>query len=152
MVVWAVLAAGLDLGSKWAASVLHAHGTLPGLIVRTENPAFSMGVASASRPVMILLSLGFLLAFGGWCVHLALAGRLAAWIPGLLIGGGLANLADRVVFGAVHDWLRIGPINYNIADFLVLAGVIGWVLVLTVRRARQVADPPVRGPSSGVDA
>src|SRR5258708_37275813 len=106
-----------------------------------------MGVASATRQIMIVLSLGFLLAFGGWCVQLAVAGRLAAWIPGLLIGGGLANLVDRVAFGAVHDWLRIAWINFNIADFLVLAGVIGWVLALTARRARQAADPSGAAPA-----
>jgi lipoprotein signal peptidase len=138
LALWVALGAGADAGSKWTASVLHTRGVLPGLIVSSRNPDFSMGVASASRPVMVVLALGFLVAFGGWCVHLALSGRLSAWIAGLLIGGAIANLADRAAFGSVHDWLRLGHVDLNVADLLVLIGVIGWVLALSTPWARRV--------------
>ena len=123
----------LDLGSKLLAEGLYQRRVLPGLIAQTLNPEFSMGVAAASLPVMVLLSAGLLIGFGGWCVHLARRGRLPVWVPGLLLGGAAANLLDRIAFGAVHDWLRVPHFDLNLADLFVLAGVVGFGLALVAR-------------------
>ena len=64
-------------------------------------------------------------------MYLAHRGRLAAWVPGLLIGGATANLLDRIAFSAVHDWLRVAHVlDMNLADLMVLAGVVGFALAL----------------------
>ena len=59
------------------------------------------------------------------------AARVAA---GLLIGGALGNVLDRVFYGAVADFLNMGfpgfdnPYSFNIADVAIFAGALGLVL------------------------
>lgn len=53
---------------------------------------------------------------------------------GLLIGGALGNVVDRVVYGAVADFLNMSccgwnnPFSFNVADITIFAGAIGLVL------------------------
>ena len=50
---------------------------------------------------------------------------------GLLIGGALGNAFDRVVYGAVADFLNMSccgfdnPYAFNIADIAIFSGAIG---------------------------
>jgi signal peptidase II len=55
------------------------------------------------------------------------------WALGLVLGGAAGNLYDRVVFGAVRDFLDLGwwPV-FNLADSAIVVGVLvyaGWSLV-----------------------
>jgi signal peptidase II len=53
---------------------------------------------------------------------------------GLLIGGALGNVIDRIIYGAVADFLNMSccgienPFAFNVADIAVFAGAIGLVL------------------------
>lgn len=53
---------------------------------------------------------------------------------GLLIGGAVGNVVDRVVYGAVADFLNItccgieNPYAFNLADIAVFAGAFGLML------------------------
>ena len=53
---------------------------------------------------------------------------------GLLIGGALGNVIDRIVYGAVADFLNMSccgienPYAFNVADIAVFAGAIGLVI------------------------
>lgn len=50
---------------------------------------------------------------------------------GLLIGGALGNVIDRLVYGAVADFLNMSccgfqnPYSFNVADITIFAGAIG---------------------------
>ncbi len=50
---------------------------------------------------------------------------------GLLIGGAIGNVVDRVVYGAVADFLNMSccginnPFAFNVADIAIFAGAIG---------------------------
>jgi signal peptidase II len=61
-------------------------------------------------------------------------GRLAQVSAGLLIGGALGNVIDRIVYGAVADFLNMSccgienPYAFNVADIAIFAGAIGLVL------------------------
>lgn len=52
---------------------------------------------------------------------------------GLLIGGALGNVVDRVLYGAVADFLNMSccgfsnPYSFNVADIAVFAGAIGLI-------------------------
>ncbi len=48
------------------------------------------------------------------------------WGVGLCVGGGVANLVDRIRFGFVVDWTFLPPIMpaANLADWAIVAGVI----------------------------
>lgn len=53
---------------------------------------------------------------------------------GLLIGGALGNVVDRIAYGAVADFLNMSvpgihnPYSFNVADIAIFAGAIGLVL------------------------
>lgn len=53
---------------------------------------------------------------------------------GLLIGGALGNVIDRLIYGAVADFLNMSccgfsnPYSFNVADITIFAGAIGLVL------------------------
>ncbi|PIE10711.1 MAG: signal peptidase II [Rhodobacterales bacterium] len=70
-----------------------------------------------------------------WWVIRDRAGRWEMISAGLLIGGALGNVIDRVRFGAVVDFLNMSccgienPYAFNIADIGVFAGAIGMVLL-----------------------
>lgn len=55
---------------------------------------------------------------------------------GLLIGGALGNVLDRLIYGYVLDFLNNSccgfqnPFSYNVADIFVFAGAIGLVFVV----------------------
>lgn len=62
------------------------------------------------------------------------AGRWAQVSAGLLIGGALGNVIDRVLYGAVADFLNMSccgidnPYAFNVADIAIFAGAIGLVI------------------------
>lgn len=66
-----------------------------------------------------------------WWITRARAGRLALISAGLLVGGALGNVIDRLRFGAVVDFLNMSccgienPYAFNIADVAIFAGAIG---------------------------
>jgi signal peptidase II len=68
---------------------------------------------------------------------------------GLLIGGALANVVDRLVYGYVLDFLNMSccginnPFVFNIADIFIFAGAIGLVIFTDDSSAK----PPKRGSS-----
>jgi lipoprotein signal peptidase len=86
---------------------------------------------------MLALSTLGILMFGGYTAWAATRGALLAWSPGLLIGGGDGNLADRSLFGAAHDWLDLGIVVVNLADLAVLIGLLGYFACLANARRRS---------------
>ena len=66
---------------------------------------------------------------------------------GLIVGGAVGNAIDRIVYGAVFDFVHfhVGAWSwyvFNVADAAIVAGVVGLLydsLVLEGRRTRQVA-------------
>lgn len=60
--------------------------------------------------------------------------RLTEISAGLLIGGALGNVIDRVIYGAVADFLNMSccgienPFAFNVADIAIFIGAIGLVL------------------------
>ena len=61
-------------------------------------------------------------------------GRWAQISAGLLVGGALGNVIDRVIYGAVADFLNMSccgienPYAFNVADISIFAGAIGLIL------------------------
>ena len=59
--------------------------------------------------------------------------RLAQASAGLLIGGALANVFDRLIYGYVLDFLNMSccginnPFVFNVADIFIFAGALGLV-------------------------
>ena len=70
------------------------------------------------------------------------AGRVSA---GLLIGGALGNVVDRLLYGAVADFLNMSccgidnPFAFNVADIAIFAGALGLVLFTGDGRAKKAS-------------
>jgi lipoprotein signal peptidase len=138
---WFALAVvGLDQLTKLTATLVAA-GQTSGLLVPVQNPQFSLGVAAASPPVMVLVMAVGIVAAGGYILRTATRGRLPAWVPGLLIGGAGSNLADRLLLGSVRDFLAIPWAIVNLADLAVLAAI---VAILAHRRRPATVGPKSR--------
>ena len=60
---------------------------------------------------------------------------------GLLVGGALGNVIDRLIYGAVVDFLNMSccgfdnPYAFNIADIAVFAGAIGLIIFTEDKKA-----------------
>ena len=85
-------------------------------------------------------------------VHFARSGARHTIFPvalGLLVGGSVSNLADRVRQGHVTDFVHIThwP-TFNLADSFIVVGVL--LLALALMRIEQ-PRPPAPPPPAGAD-
>ncbi|MDQ3677580.1 MAG: signal peptidase II, partial [Actinomycetota bacterium] len=85
--------------------------------------------------VVIAIALAALLVF--FARH---AQRPLVWLPtGMLLGGALGNIVDRVREGAVIDYLKLPHWPaFNVADASITVGVV--ILLVVVERANRAAD------------
>lgn len=98
------------------------------------NFGLMAGNGDATRWVLI----GVALVISGavlWWVHRDPAGWWQKLAAGLLVGGALGNVVDRLVYGAVADFLNMSccginnPYAFNIADIAVFTGAFGMVVL-----------------------
>lgn len=83
------------------------------------NCGFSFGIACTSFSFLlhVFSLIGIVIFFG------VLLSRLSG-VEAAFLGAACSNLIDRVVFGGVRDWIVFGPIQNNLADWiLVLSGI-----------------------------
>jgi signal peptidase II len=72
---------------------------------------------------------------------------LAQISAGILIGGALGNVVDRVLYGAVADFLNMSccgfenPYAFNVADIAIFAGAIGLVIFAKEAKAKPRKTP-----------
>lgn len=118
-------------------------------IVMVWNKGVSFGMFSNTHDVMPYILSGFaVLMVSALLVWLTRASHLATTIPlTLVIAGALANVWDRLRFGAVADFLdfHVGDWHYpafNIADCCIVVGVAGLALdgLLLEPRRRQKGE------------
>jgi signal peptidase II len=91
------------------------------------------GHADWTRWVLISVALGIVLFVLVW-MRRDPPGRMGLVFAGLLIGGALGNVVDRLLYGAVADFLNMSccgisnPYAFNVADISVFIGAIGLAL------------------------
>jgi signal peptidase II len=145
--VWAaatVLAFGAAQAAGRAVMLHVAPGTervvVPGLLSLTlrENPGVAFGLlAQLPAPVTIAVALTVLAVVfynrGAW-----LATSSGQWGLGLMLGGALANITDRLRYGYVLDYLdvHVWPV-FNLADTAIVIGAGLLVLALRGRPAER---------------
>ena len=143
-ILWAALwAFALDQGSK--AFVLYVLNLREVLEIKVLPPlltfrmAWNTGVnfglfsGANARWALIAVALVLVAAIYIWLMR-DKPGKWGAIAGGLMIGGALGNVLDRLVYGAVVDFLNMSccgisnPFSFNIADVAVFAGAIGLIL------------------------
>ncbi|MCA0908018.1 signal peptidase II [Ruegeria marisrubri] len=147
LLFWAALAAfAIDQISKYL--VVHVMrvadqpggiDVVPPLLVfkygenRGINFGLFQGNSEAARWILIGISVAICVGVLVWLGRAAHSG-LMQFCGGLLIGGALANVVDRVLYGFVLDFLNMSccginnPFVFNLADVFIFAGAIGLVL------------------------
>jgi signal peptidase II len=124
----------VDQASKAGAmsAVARGHETelLPFLsIANVRNTGIAFGAFTGASAILIGLTIVALIGVLAYVSNGRTGPRM--WVSsGLLIGGALGNLADRVRIGAVIDWvdLPLWP-TFNLADAAIVAGVLCLVLI-----------------------
>ena len=96
------------------------------------NTGINFGLFSeiyfSMRWILVAISLGICLFLLFWSRKLK--GNFAPILIGLIIGGAVGNVIDRVRFGAVSDFLNMSccglnnPYIFNLADIFVFTGLV----------------------------
>jgi signal peptidase II len=113
---------------------------LPGIqLVNTRNHGVAFGFLPGDQTVVTLV-IG--LALVALLVYFALhATRPLIWLPtGMLLGGALGNVLDRLRDGSVTDFVKLplGWPPFNLADTSITLGVLLLVFVLETPRQRRI--------------
>ena len=126
----AAVAAALDL---WSKSAVFAHGSTKGVVpgvldfetARNPGIAWSLFAKQDARWILAGVAVAGLVVIA----TVLLRARAPSWRftlgLGLIAGGTLGNLHDRIVHGAVRDFLRVAFIDFpifNVADSFVFIG------------------------------
>ncbi len=123
----------LDLKTRLQIDVLPPYLTLR----MAWNRGVNFGLGASDSDVMRWGLIAVALAISAWVVwwvHKDAMGRLGQVFAGLLLGGAIGNVIDRLVYGAVADFLNMSccgianPWSFNIADAAIFVGAIGLVL------------------------
>lgn len=89
----------------------------------SRNTGSAMGLVPAGGRVLAVVAAVFIVGIMIWGARWAQSNRWLAWGLGLLLGGAVGNLIDRVRFGYVVDFLDVHfwPV-FNVADIAVCCG------------------------------
>ena len=108
------------------------------------NEGINFGLLSRQDDLMKWILVAIALAISAavlWWVHRErprTAGMIAA---GLLVGGAIGNVIDRLVYGAVADFLNMSccglenPYAFNVADIAIFLGAAALVLIPADKKA-----------------
>lgn len=99
-------------------------------IVNVRNTGVAFSMFSGGGALLVVFAVAATIALlGFFFVH---AERPLAWLPtGLLLGGAIGNLIDRVSEGAVTDFVKFtGWPAFNVADIAITVGVFALLYVL----------------------
>jgi signal peptidase II len=124
----AIVRSSLDLGDS--------DRILPGVdLVHARNDGVAFNALSGGSSlviVVIVVALAALLAY--FVTHID---KPLIWLPtGMLLGGALGNIIDRVRDGAVTDFIKLPAWPaFNVADMSITFGVI--VLLYVIERPRE---------------
>lgn len=125
-------------------STMHLGQSLPVIkgifhITYVLNPGAAFGMLEHQRWFFILVALAAVLLGAAFYKKLQQESFLMSSGAGLLLGGAVGNLADRIQSGLVVDFLdfRIWPV-FNIADIAICAGA--GILIFDIWQRRNEDD------------
>ena len=114
------------------------------------NRGVNFGLFSHDAEVMRWVLILVALVITAWVWRWVSAGNqppMAQISGGVLIGGALGNVVDRLAYGAVADFLNMSccgfenPYAFNVADIAIFAGAAGLVLFAADGKAKKRKTP-----------
>lgn len=151
--VTVVVVAADRLTKAWVESALGGgdrENVLFGIdLVNVRNRGIAFGLFAEGRaPVLVFTGVALVAVLAYFAAH---TGRPGLWLPtGMLLGGALGNLIDRVRDDAVTDFvdLPLWP-AFNLADAAITVGVLSLLFVVEWSRGTRERAGPDGGPQSG---
>lgn len=104
--------------------------------------AFSMFENSA-LVIIILTFLASLILGVIICVKRYFPSKAEKCLLGVILGGALSNLVDRLLFGGVRDFIYLKFINFsifNVADIAVTVGAIAFIIVFLIKSTKRAKE------------
>jgi signal peptidase II len=118
------------------------HKVIPGVkLVDVRNTGVAFSLFSGGGTIVLVITL---VALAGLTGYFALRpGRRLLWLPtGLLLGGAIGNLIDRVRDGAVTDFIKLPHWPaFNVADMAITVGVLALAYTIETGTRRGARDP-----------
>ncbi len=113
-------------------------------IWHTENAGAAFGLLQGGGILFVVIGVVTLVAIGWVHVTGRIPGAVPAVLMGLVLGGTLGNLTDRLSGGTVTDFVSVGIgsvrwATFNVADAAVVTGILGLVVALSVLDRRAAA-------------
>ncbi len=111
------------------------------------NTGINFGIQLADKWVLIALALA-ICAWVIWWMNRDRPRMIVQVSAGLVIGGAIGNVIDRLVYGAVADFLNMSccgfenPYSFNVADISIFIGALG--LILLTNDVQPQSDSPER--------
>lgn len=108
------------------------------------NEGINFGLLSRQDDLMKWVLVGIALAISAavlWWVHREKPRKAGLIAAGLLVGGAIGNVIDRLVYGAVADFLNMSccgienPYAFNVADIAIFLGAAALVLIPADKKA-----------------
>ena len=116
----------------------------PFLILRMAwNAGINFGLFSGAGDVMRWVLIALALAISAWIVIWMRRDRPGPSVQisaGFVLGGAIGNIIDRLIYGAVADFLNMSccgfenPWSFNVADIAIFVGAFGLIIL--------AGDPP----------
>lgn len=136
----------LDRGSKWIVqnnmTLGESHTVIPGFfhITYILNPGAAFGMLQGRTWLLIIISLIVLAAL--FYIQAKIKGNLIMirFCMGLIGGGALGNLWDRIQTGQVIDFLdfKVWSYIFNIADSMIIIGSV--LLIILMLRMKEESN------------
>ena len=109
-------------------------------LVNVRNEGVAFGIEAGGQTLIVaLISVALIALVLYFARHTA---KPLMWLPvGLLLGGALGNIIDRIREGAVVDFLKVPAWPaFNLADVAITIGVLSLIYVLERRQPDPAAD------------
>jgi signal peptidase II len=122
-------------------AVGHVDKVIPGItLVHERNTGVAFSLFSGGGTLVLVLGLVALAGLTGYFVMRP--GRPWLWLPtGLLLGGAIGNIIDRVRQGAVTDFIKLPHWPaFNVADAAITVGVVALFITIEVGSRRAARD------------
>ena len=123
----------LGLATRGTIEVLPPFVTFRMAWNRGVNFGLFAGDGDVTRWILVAVAL----AISAWVVFWLRRERPGRWgmiSGGVLVGGALGNVLDRLLYGAVADFLNMSccgidnPYSFNVADIAIFVGAVGLIL------------------------
>jgi signal peptidase II len=119
-------------------AVGQVHKVIPGLkLVDVRNTGVAFSLFSGGGTIVLVITVVALVALTGYFV--LRPGRRLLWLPtGLLLGGAIGNLIDRVHESAVTDFIKLPHWPaFNVADTAITFGVLALLYTIETGSRRE---------------